>query len=648
MNLPFLRHGLAAALLAAAPILRAADKPALPTKVTELIDVLFRAPRFEQGKLSPDGGHFAFIHEWKDHKVLDSYEFKTGKFYRLEGNNEADSMKKIFANLQQGIGYFQWLGPDQVFVTDTLNQAYTSGCWVATAQLKKVRKLEQSGRWVRLLDPLPQNPETALFVMVHDSIYGTIWRLNKKTLSLYETIGSNPGKAISWQTDLAGEPRLARVTDPDGGWSYMHRSAGGKDWSVLNVPSRSYPVTFDSTGQTVLMTSPGPEGRYQLQSFSPQENKFAGEPMADPDYDITPLVIEDPRTGTPVGLSYEKEKSVFIWLSGDYAQVHATLQRSFPGATVMPRGVIDTGEVLFSVSADTIPLALYRYNVAKHEVHSVIAAFPDLANRKWAPMQPVTFTTRDGQPVHGYLTLPLGRKPQEKIPLIALSHGGPSARDEWGFDPEVQLLAALGYGVLQVNYRGSTGYGRRHELETILEVNEKSVDDVVDGIRWTIDQGYTDPKRIVAFGGSYGGYISLAIATRYPDLLAASVGFAGVYDWATQLKEDKKYSFSEVFSWLKDYYPDAKANADRYRAFSPVYAAPSVRCPVLLLHGGTDFTVDIKQTSLMSAALRNAGKSVEVIKDAEGIHGLPNAEARRTFYTNLAAFLLKHVPPNAL
>ena len=169
----------------------------------------------------------------------------------------------------------------------------------------------------------------------------------------------------------------------------------------------------------------------------------------------------------------------------------------------------------------------------------------------------------------------------------------------------------------------------------------------MDGIRWTIAQGYADPKRIVAYGGSYGGYISLAIATRYPDLLVATVGFAGVYEWITQYKENKKYGYAETFAWRKDYYLDLTANAERYKAVSPVYAAANVRCPVLLLHGGSDGTVDIKQTNLMSDALRSAGKSVEVIKDAEGIHGLPNAEARHTFYTNLAVFLLNNAPPGA-
>ncbi|MDI1336552.1 MAG: alpha/beta fold hydrolase [Lacunisphaera sp.] len=647
MNNPHLRRHLAGVLagLAVFALAPAADKaPALPAKVTELMDVLFRPAAFEQGQLAPDGAHFSFLRTIDDKRVLDSYEFKTGKFYRLTGKSNVNSV--FMAGSPQGIGSMRWLGSDQLMITDSIRDSWASGIWIADARLMKVRKLELPNISVQLLDSLPQNPDTALFVGNHETIYGTIWRLNKKTLTLYETIGSNPGKAIEWETDLAGEPRLAMITDPDGGWSYMHRPVGGKDWAPLNLPSRSSPVTFDASGQTVLVASPGPEGRYQLQPFSVPENKFTDAPTADPVFDVLPFVIADPKTGIPMGLSYFNEKQAFLWLNGQYAQVHATLQKSFPGAIVLLRGVIDSGEVLFSVRSDTAPVVLYRYNPAKHEIHSVISSMPEAGKRPWAAMQPVSFVTRDGWTVHGYLTLPPGRKADQKVPLVALSHGGPSARDYWGFEPEVQFLAGLGYGVLQVNYRGSTGYGRRHELENILEVHAKSVDDVVDGIRWAIAQGYADPKRIVAYGGSYGGYISLAIATRYPDLLAATVGFAGVYDWAAQFKENKKYGGAELFRWRKDYYPDFAANADRYRALSPAFFGANVRCPVLLLHGGADNTVDVVQSNAMARSLRDAGKSVEVIKDAVGIHGLPNEAARRTFYTNVAAFLLKNVPPD--
>ena len=531
-------------------------------------------------------------------------------------------------------------------IQDNLQNLGFTGLWVANATLQKCSRLDLGNRYLVPLATLPQNPDTAYLREDTDrTLYTPLWRLNKKSLTVSEAEG-NPGRVVAWHLDQAGQVRLATVAGNAGSTSYLYRPPGVKSWESLALPNLSEPVTFDASGQAVLVAFQGPEGRLQLQGFDLATKQFSGAPIADAVYDISPAVIHDPKTGVPVGLIYNTAKPAFLWLNGQYAQIHATLQQSFPNATVLTRGIMESGEVLFSVSSDVLPQVLYRYSAQKREIHPVISSQPEAAALKWAPVQPVSFATRDGQTVYAYLTLPLGRRPDQKVPLVALSHGGPEVRDDWGFDPEVQFLAGLGYGVLQVNYRGSIGYGHAYALKNSIEVCEKSVDDVVDGIRWTIAEGYVDPARIAAYGGSYGGYISLGIATRYPDLLAASVGFAGVYDWESQWKETRKH-VADLLRWRADYYIDSKTHGELYRPFNPAGAAAKVRGPVLLLHGGSDSTVDINQTNLMARALRDAGRSVEVIKDAEGIHGLPNEEARRTFYTNLAAFLLKNVPPDA-
>ena len=673
------RRGLAViVLLALAAVLPAADKPALPAKAAELIDVLFRAPDFELGKLSPDGAHFAYLHELKDHKVLDCYEFKTGKFFRLDPprldtthylpgvqetstNISQDPISGAIipavpppppnpvyiAGVMQRIGNLYWTGPNQLVIQDEAASLDYSGLWVADATLQKCPKVNSGQKYLALLAALPTHPD---FAILHEwsakTLYTTLWQLNKESLTVHEFEG-NPGKVFAWLLDQAGQVRVATANGSDGNTAYLHRPPGGKLWETIALPNLSVPVTFDASGQSVLVSLPGPDGRMQLQGFDLSKKQFSGAPIADPVYDLSPRVINDPKTGLPVGLASETAKPSFLWLNGQYAQIHATLQQSFPGATVQIHGVLESGEVLFAISSDVSPPVLYRYNPTKREVHAVLSALPEAAKRKWAPMQAVSFPARDGATLYGYLTLPLNAPAGKKIPLVALSHDGPAARDLWGFDPEVQFLAGLGYGVLQVNYRGSTGYGREHALKNSLEVCEKSVDDVADGIRWAIAQGHADPARIAAFGGGYGGYVSLGLATRYPDLLAASASVAGIYDWEGQSKYDGRSSV-ELLRMRQGFYLDPRANGDRFRPYSPTRAADQIRCPVLLFHGDRDATVEISQSNKLSRALRAAHKSVEVIKDAEGIHGLPNETARRTCYSNLAAFLLKNVPPDAL
>ena len=207
----------------------------------------------------------------------------------------------------------------------------------------------------------------------------------------------------------------------------------------------------------------------------------------------------------------------------------------------------------------------------------------------------------------------------------------------------MQYFAALGYAVLQINYRGSIGYGQDFIQRDIFEVCDKSVADVADGLKWAVEQGYADPKRLVVCGNSFGGYIAVALAARYPDLPACVAAFAGVYDWNYQ----HRYASNErpeLFAWISNYYPEAKDNAERYRAVSPVHQAAAINAPVLLIHGRQDKVVDIGQSEVMARALRKAGKPVEILKDAEGGHGLTDFSLRKKYYERLTSFFQQYAP----
>jgi dipeptidyl aminopeptidase/acylaminoacyl peptidase len=300
--------------------------------------------------------------------------------------------------------------------------------------------------------------------------------------------------------------------------------------------------------------------------------------------------------------------------------------------------------VLIESVSDIRPQNLYLLQKGTGQISLYLPQLPAAKQRAWAPMRDVGYTARDGYVLHAYLTLPLGTPAGRKVPLVALVHGGPMIRDSWLFNPEVQFFVALGYGVLQVNYRGSAGLGKDHQLTSITEVCRVSVDDVADGIRWCAEEGYSDPARVAVVGGSFGGYVALAVAERYPALPAAVVGFAGVYDWQDQMRIDLDRN-DTYFRWRDLYYPDVKAHAAEYRAVSPVRFAAAVRAPVLLLHGTEDQRVDVEQSEAMDKALRRAGKAVWLVTDVASIHGLPDEQSRLDYYRTVAEFLDEHVPP---
>lgn len=626
----------------------AAKKPETNPKVEALIDVLLAAPEFEDAKLSPDGAYLAYLKEEGGLKVLKSYHFKTKHTYQMAGAGGVNH--KDGSGLDQNIENFAWLGADQLLIYANEGDVYYSGLWVANANLKRCEKLVLHDRVLFLQDPLPQNPTTALLrESRRENFYAPLWCLDKESHKTYEA-EDNPGRVFRWLPDTAGAVRLAAVSEANSNWAYLYRETEKAAWRPLSLPPKTSFITFDAAGRNLLVSIPGEGGRDQLATYDIAKGELDSHGISDPVYDVDPGVVRDPRTGTPLALCYEADRPTYIWLSGQYAAVAKVLQGVFPGQVISSIEVLDDGDFIFGVYSDTSPFTYFRYNVAKQDIRPVIFSRTSAMKMKWAAMTPTSFPARDGYVLHAYLTLPIGHVAGKKLPLIVLSHGGPRVRDVWGFDEEVQFLAALGYGVLQVNYRGSAGFGRGHELRNTVEVAQKSVDDVADGIRWAIDHADADPKKVVAYGASYGGYISLALATRYPELVAAAAGFAGVYDWETLYKEDTNQWLGsnvplEGFRWGADYYLDVRKYADQYRAVSPVRSADKVNCPVLLFHGSLDQTVNVSQTTAMAKALTNAGKTVEVLKDSEAVHGLTFEKQSRNYHRAFAAFLYKYVSP---
>ena len=632
-----------------------ASQPDLSPRVHDLIDRFFSAPDFEKLQLSPSGSHLAFQKEVNGGYVLTTYNFKTRKL----ASTDPDPELKVIN--------FDWVGVDQLlfeYVRKPIKPAHKLGVddpstgpndfksiylghWLVDADLRHLQQIPDLGPIYEMVDPLPQNPTSVLLAQQsYDKFYSPLYRYNpaRNTVQLIE---NNPGNVRRWLTDVSGHVRLARVVEKEGHHSFIYRETEKSAWQSLPLPNGTDFITFDLSGHYLLVSSPNDAGRFVMQPFDLSTRQFTDQPVSDPVYDVAPEVVRDPHTGAARGLVYETEKLKFIWFDSQVEKLQAQLTPALPGAIVLPLGVTVTGEILLVANSDVSPTKYYLFNPGTGQLTAILNQHPKVNGLALSPMKPIEFKSHDGVDLHGYLTLPPGRAGSKPLPLIALIHGGPFVRDSWGYNSEVQYLASLGYAVLQVNYRGSTGYGEHYALNNIIEVGEYSVEDVAAGLRWAVAQGIADPGRLVVCGGSYGGYIALSLATRHPDLPACVVGFAGVYDWEFETRSDRE-KFRELYQWKTDYFPDVKQNAARYRAISPVHQAAAVKAPVLLVHGRKDQRVDIAQSELMARALRNAGKSVEIVKDAEGIHGLPDEKLRRTYYEQVTAFILKHAPPDKL
>jgi dipeptidyl aminopeptidase/acylaminoacyl peptidase len=260
-----------------------------------------------------------------------------------------------------------------------------------------------------------------------------------------------------------------------------------------------------------------------------------------------------------------------------------------------------------------------------------------------AEMKPVQYKARDGLLINGYLTLPLGKDPKN-LPVIVNPHGGPWVRDVWGYNPEVQLLANRGYAVLQMNYRGSTGYGRQFWEASFKQWGKTMQDDITDSVQWLVKQGIADPKRVAIYGGSYGGYATLAGVAFTPDLYAAAVDYVGVSNMFTFMKTIPPY-WKPFLDQMYEMVGDPVKDKELLTAVSPALHTDRIKTPLFVAQGANDPRVNKAESDQIVENLRKRGVPVEyMVKDNEG-HGFHNEENRFDFYTAMEGFLSKHLTP---
>ncbi len=366
--------------------------------------------------------------------------------------------------------------------------------------------------------------------------------------------------------------------------------------------------------------------------------------FSDPRYDVM-SPIKDEWTGRVIGAMYADDKFEYRYFDKANQALQNGLERSFPGLSVHATSMdMSKDKVIVAVQGPRQPPVYYFLDRVKHEATEILSAYPELTATDLGEMKPYPYVARDGQRIPAYLTLPPG-KPAKNLPTVIMPHGGPDARDVMGFDWWAQFLANRGYAVLQPNYRGSKGYGRKFTEAGLHQWGLGMQNDITDGVKKLIADGITDPKRICIVGASYGGYAALAGAAFTPDLYACAMSFAGVSDLNeflfAQRSDTGEYSQSVSFwtSRIGSDWDDSKKLQDT----SPALHAEQVKCPVLLMHGEGDTTVRIKQSELMYDALKAAHKDVEFIRFSGEDHYLNFADTRIRMLEELETFLKKNI-----
>jgi len=365
----------------------------------------------------------------------------------------------------------------------------------------------------------------------------------------------------------------------------------------------------------------------------------------DQTYDVGE-VLTDPWTGRIIGASYIADTPQYIYFDKTLEPLRKGVESAFPSlsakAVSWDRGM---NLVAIKVDAPRVPPVYFELDRTTHHATPIGKSYPDLKSTDLGEMKPYPYKARDGLDIPAYITLPPGRI-AKNLPAIVMPHGGPNCcRDQIGFNWWAQFYANRGYVVLQPNFRGSSGYGKKFTDAGNKQWGLKMQDDVTDGVEKMIADGIVDPKRICIVGASYGGYAALAGAAFTPDLYACAISFAGISDlqnlYDTNVRETG--SLSQPTSYLRLRMGSPDTDSAQWKATSPALHADKVKCPVLLLHGGDDTTVRIGQSQEMYDALNKAHKKVDFIRLPGGDHYLRTADMRIRVLTETEKFLKQNI-----
>ncbi|WP_224489019.1 alpha/beta hydrolase family protein [Robertkochia flava] len=407
----------------------------------------------------------------------------------------------------------------------------------------------------------------------------------------------------------------------------------GFDYSSEN-PHDAYVVSnLDSDKAKIV--------RYDL-----KEGKVLEEVFSNENYDVSGMSRSRKRDYEIDYFSYEGEKRVIVPVSETYKRFHEKITAKFPGYQYRVVDVTDEEDkLLILIQSDKLYGTYYSYDVSEDEFTLLYELMPQLKEEDMAEMRPISFVSRDGKTIHGYITLPKTAGEGSPVPVIVNPHGGPQGiRDSWGFNPEAQLFASRGYATLQVNFRISGGYGREFLESGFKQIGRKAMDDVEDGLKYAVDQGWVDKEKAAIYGGSHGGYAVLRGLTKTPDLYACGVDYVGVSNLFTFMKTIPPY-WKPYLKIIKEIWYDEDVAQEKtiMEEVSPVFHIDKIKKPLFVVQGANDPRVNIDESDQIVEALRAKGVDVPyMVKYDEG-HGFGKEENRIALYESMMGFFAKHL-----
>ena len=600
------------------------------------LENFFKNPEKSSYQISPNGEYFSF---------MAPYENRMNIFVQKRG--ESESIQLTAETERDVAGYF-WPNDKQIiYLKDSGGDENYHLFGVNIDGTNPISYTDFDGVRAQILDDLPEQKDFMIIGLNkrNPQVFDP-YRLNLTTGDM-EMIAENPGNVQGWMFDHDGQLRVAIAIVDGINQALMYRNTEKEEWRTIlttNFKEGFSPSFFTFDNQRIIGTSNIGRDKSAVVEFNPQTGKEIELLYKNDDYDVSSVHYSRKRK-VMTSVSYTGWKRERHFFDAETKTMFDNLEKLLPGYEFGISSSNDEENVyVVRTYSDKSLGSYYIYDKTKNEVEKIVEVSPWIDENEMSNQIPIAYNSRDGLKIHGYLTLPKGFNMDnaKNLPVVVNPHGGPWARDSWGFNPEVQFLANRGYAVFQMNFRGSTGYGRQFWEASFKKWGREMQDDITDGTQWLIDKGIADPKRIAIYGASYGGYATLMGLVKEPKLYAAGVDYVGVSNMFTFMKTIPPY-WKPMLDMMFEMVGDLEADSLMLREVSPVFQVDKIESPLFVAQGRNDPRVNVDESDQMVEAMKARGIDIEyMVKDNEG-HGFRNEENRFDFYRAMEAFLSSHL-----
>jgi dipeptidyl aminopeptidase/acylaminoacyl peptidase len=592
----------------------------------------FRNPEKSSFKISPNGNYIAYMKPWKTRMNV----------YVMNINTENET--QLTSSEERSIYGFSWLTNDRIgFIKDDGGDENMHFYAVNIDGTNEIDLTPFDNIQARIIDDLEDDPNYIIIGLnrrnpqIHDP-----YRVNVNNGKM-EMIAENPGNISGWMTDHDGKLRIA-ITSDGVNTSILHRDSESDQFkSIITTDFKVSisPLFFTFNNKNLYVASNRGRDKSGIFEFNIEKAKEGKLIFEHNEVDVSGLMYSKKRK-VLTGVSFTVAKNDMVFFDTWRENIQQKLESNFSGFEV---GITsfseDETKAVVVTYSDKSRGTYYYYDVNSNKLTELGKVSPWLNEDHMAEMKPVQYKSRDGLTINGYLTVPKGSN-GKNLPVVVNPHGGPWARDSWGYRSEIQFLANRGFAVFQMNFRGSTGYGREFWEISFKEWGKSMQDDITDGVNWLIDEGIANPDQIAIYGASYGGYATLAGLAFTPDIYACGVDYVGVSSLFTFMESLPPY-WELYRSMLYEMVGHPETDKELLARSSPLLHIDKIKAPLFIAQGANDPRVKKSESDQIVEALQKAGIEVPyMVKDNEG-HGFYNQENQFDFYREMEKFLLKHI-----